>query len=204
MFDLFGKKKRVVNSIDDVATGDIVQLRFNDIAGLSNERIIVKRVETLIDTTGLSTRLIAETTGMPVWIWLNKRHTRNTVRISRELTRAEVLTIFSETEFSTIFDEGFTTLNTRQVPESLQGWISTVGYRETIDFGSLDIRDYDYRTHGSSLPTGTVRSCDYYRLDSDDNVYSIDVEVYDNDQTVVFATVELERSSIEDIYPSNT
>jgi len=118
------------------------------------------------------------------------------------LKRQQVLSLFDEAAFATVFNTGAGIQLKRcdDFPSSLQEWTAS-HYVEEKDCTHGYYYEGDYRNR--SLPQYENDSCglQYYLLEDPEHEYAIEVEVYADGETEVSATVYLPMTSIAEMWP---
>ena len=110
----------------------------------------------------------------------------------------------NSTSFGDIFEQGETIIDKQQDSASTQGWsadsyrqytFAKVGYFHRKDHRSSELSQYQGKDQGEQF--------ELYQLEGDNDQFAIDVEVWEDGETDVFAIMYRPLSDIKDMYPGS-
>lgn len=207
---IFGSKEEqvqrdVLAHPSQLQIGDIVKFSFLDQSDLSNQTTEVVEINTYDFEGESSTSFTLKTSSNNViWLSVTKDEGTEYLSLSKKLTRGKVKELFKPEEFAEVFEEGLAVgLDVQSTPEGFEMWVSD-HYHKVEDCSKGYYRKGDFRD--GSMPKYADESnvaLDYYLLEDDSEEYAIEVEVYGNGETEVNATVYLEMSSIDEMWPAS-
>jgi len=203
---VFSKKKvserPLLEHPKDLQLGDLIKFRFLPQQDVSNQRFEITEVNTVDFKQQVYTvfTLQGVNNTQLSGCYVNEEG-EEYFSLSKKLTRAMVKSLFDEVAFAAVFEEGCTELERQAIPKGLEQWTAS-HYTETKDCNKAYVHKGDYR--GKDLPQYEDESTaiDYYLLEDDDEDFAIEIEVTDDGETDVYATVYLEISAIEELWPA--
>jgi len=197
------EKDRSLSHAAELDKGDIIKMSFLDQQDLSNKRFEVVEVNSYDFERELETSFTLKgQSGEIFFLSVSNENGREYLSFSRELQRSQVLDLFSENDFSQVFNEGAgTRLERKSIPAGLEDW-TAASYVEEEDCIKGYYHKGDYRKR--ALPRFEDESCglEYYLIADSENAVAVEVEVYASGETEVLAVVYLDMSAIEEMWPA--
>ncbi len=194
---------RSLNHPADLDKGDIIKLSFLDQQDLSNKRFEVDDVNTYDFKGEQSTSFTLKgESDECVFLSVRRNNGKEYLAFSRLMKRSEVLELFDEQDFASVFDEGANTrLKRRAIPAGFEDWTASE-YVEEEDCSKGYYHEGDYRNR--SLPRFEDESCslEYYLLEDPHGDFAIEIEVYESGETEVSAIAYLDMPGIEELWPA--
>lgn len=139
---------------------------------------------------------------MKGYVWLSlPGHDNNTLHLSVEINREQVSALFDLDQFSDIFEEGFTQIDSLQ-PVNLGDWHAasyiqqdqgSVAYHHRSDLRHGKPSQYDDENAGQQF--------EFYHLQDDQKQRLVDILVRENGETDVYLTMQLNNDSITAYWP---
>lgn len=204
---LFGGKKEADNvrppleHAKDLRVGDMFEMGISAITELNNKTFEVIEANTLDYGEGLETSLVVKADGQKYGLYLVEDDEGESLQFSKLLRRTEVGQIFDLEIFGQVFDEGTNwTGGTQTVPSSFTDWIDPEGYVKTVDALKGYFQEGDHRL---GKLDSRAEEYDYYELEGRDHHFSVEIEVYDADETEVYACRRLPTYSIDKLWPKD-
>ncbi|MDQ6991493.1 MAG: hypothetical protein Q9M11_07145 [Mariprofundaceae bacterium] len=208
--NLFGKGEssdsenvRSLNHAAELNKGDIIKMSFLDQQDLSNKRFEVSEVNSYdFEREQETSFTLKGQSGDIFFLSVCNDNGKESLSFSRLLKRSQVLDLFSENDFSHVFNEGAgSKLERKSIPASFEDWTSAT-YVEEEDCVKGYYHKGDYRKR--SIPRIEDESCglEYYLLAGLENNVAIEIEVYASGETEVSAVVYLDMSAIEEMWPA--
>ena len=187
------KLAREITNTDQLLVADMLQFAFLDNQHLSNKVFEVigrgfyhfqYETNTSLEIKDSSERIFSIST------------VKNKIYVSNRLSTNAVRDIFPAEDFAQIFGPGYG--ESIKVREDYQGdlkeWLASE-YRK-ID----DCLECYYSKNEDLLSDDNRESFDYYRLGDINELFFIDIEVYKDGSTDVYATITLTNRDIENMY----
>lgn len=186
----------------DLRVGDLFEMGLSPISELNNKTFKVIEANTLDYGEGLETAFIITAEGQKYGLYLSSDDEGESLQFSKLIKRSDVAKIFGLEVFGDIFEEG-TSWNSpvNDVPSALEDWIDMQGYYKSTDALKAYFEKGDHRF---DLNKSRAEEFDYYDLKGSGGAFSIEVEVYDGDETEVFACRNLPLHSIDKLWPTDS
>lgn len=186
----------------DLNLHDIIKFKFLPQQTLSGKRFEVVDVNTYdFEDEHLTEFTLKSDNGYTVFMIVDETDDEPCLSLSHKLSRREVEKTFDMDQFADIFDgNGRTSVEVLKEPEFDTGWVAPVYFQEIQgEVGYYHKGDY----RGRGVPQGEDDGDDfeYYYLESDDEEFSIEIEVYEGGDTEVALTVYRDIEDIEEMWP---
>jgi len=194
---------RPLNHPSELDKGDIIKLSFLDQQDLSNKRFEVDDVNTYDFKGEQSTSFTLKgESGEIVFLSVERKNGKEYLAFSRLLKRSEVLELFDEQDFASVFDEGANTrLERRAAPASFEDW-TAAQYVEEEDCSQGYYHEGDYRNRSLPRFEDESSSLEYYLLQDPHGDFAIGIEVYESGETEVSAIIYLDIPTIAELWPA--
>jgi len=188
----------------DLQINDIIKFSFLPQSELSATRFAVTEINTYDYENDNSTEfLLSGENRFQIFMSVDNDGGEEYLSISRKLTKKEVSDLFDANEISQIFAEGHSELNRLATSTgSLTTWTSDY-YSEDIDCRVGFYHEGDFRNKETPIYQEDSERFEYYSLTNDSDEFAIDIEIYNEGETEIYATIYLELSSITELMPSN-
>ncbi|MFT6072595.1 MAG: hypothetical protein ACJARD_001644 [Alphaproteobacteria bacterium] len=189
---------------EQLRKGDIVKFGFLDQQDLSNQRFEVVAVNSYDFSNEKSYCLTLKgEKGNNFWLSTYTEDGEEYLCVSKKLSRGDVKTLFNEDAFAEVFEEGTgTELQRLKVSDHLVEWTAPL-YTEEEDCAKGYYHDGDYRDKSIPQYADEASALDYYLLEDDNEAYAIEIEVYEDGDTEVSATIYLDISVICEMWPGD-
>ncbi|MDQ6967146.1 MAG: hypothetical protein Q9M14_00505 [Mariprofundaceae bacterium] len=192
-----------LNHPSQLNVGDIIKMSFLDQSDLSNKRFEVKAVNSYDfgSDPEISFTLKGES-GKVFFLTVCSDNGEEKLSFSKIMKRAQVTELFQEQAFGQLFNEGADTRLERQaIPTGFEEW-TAASYVEEEDCLKGYYYKGDYRKQPFPRFEDESSGVEYYLLEDPEKAFAIEVEVYASGETEVSATLYLDLSAIEEMWPA--
>jgi len=188
----------------DLEIGDIIKFSFLPQRELSATRFTVTEINTYdYENDNVTEFLLSGENRFQIFMSVDNDGGEEYLSISRKLTKKEVSELFDNAQIADIFSEGHSELNRQPTaPKNLETWTSDY-YSEDIDCRVGFYHEGDFRNKETPIYEEESERLEYYSLTDDTDEFAIDVEIYNEGETEIYATIYLEISSISELMASN-
>lgn len=204
---LFGSKKEAntirppLEHARELRTGDMFEMGISAISELNSKTFEVIEANTLDYGEGLETSLVVKADSQKYGLYIVEDDEGESLQFSKLLRRKDVGLIFDIEIFGQVFDEGTGwTGDTQAISDALTDWIDPKGYVKTVDALKGYFQEGDHRL---GKLDSRAEEYDYYELEGRDHNFSIEIEVYDAEETEVYACRLLPTYSIDKLWPKD-
>lgn len=202
---LFGKKKGAEDTRPplehpkDLRLGDLLEMGLCPVPDLSGKTFEVTEVNTVDYGDGLEATFTLVADGQKFGLSVESDDEGEQLVFTKLLRRDHVLTVFDGEQFGQVFDEGTNwSSKVMACPPGYAGWLDENSYKETIDAIQGYFQKGDHRDGPLS---SREEQFDFYELEGSDHRFTIEIEVYDGDETEVYACRALPFHNIERLWP---
>lgn len=185
----------------DLKDGDILKFAFLDNQDLSGKQFEVSQVNSyLYDGLHYPELILKDSQGNIVYLMMEEEDGEECVAVSKKVPRSQIRKVVDQADLDKILEKGTgTTIDVASVPEGLESWLAKT-YTETEEakgsFAKGDTRD---ASHGGG---GKERFKSHTLVDDSDE-FALEIEVYGANEIEMSATVYLEVSDIEEMWPGS-
>ncbi|MFC1749026.1 hypothetical protein ACFL2V_09500 [Pseudomonadota bacterium] len=184
----------------DLKAGDIIKFAFLDNQDLSGKQFEVTQINSyLYDGLNYPELILKDSQGNIVYLMMEEEDGEECVAISKKVARSKIRKVIDQADLDKILEKGTgTSINVASVPDELEGWLVKT-YTETDDavkgaFAKGDTRDPSHNGGGRE-------SFSSHTLVDDSDEYALEIEVYGTNELELSATVYLEVSDIDEMWP---
>ena len=123
---------------------------------------------------------------------------------SKPVGRTAVLELFAEDQFSELWEDGFSNLQTTALPEQFAGWL--VGsYEQTKNEATCYFFDEDMRGKRlSNVMDDNSEELRYHECTGEDDRFALTIEISANGETDITLDVYSPSDVIDTIFPANS
>lgn len=132
-----------------------------------------------------------------------KANDANELSLSRDLPRRDVLKIFGEEPFATLWDEDFADLAVAETPDAYEGWLAA-SYAQTKKWAEGYFHDRDCRDKQlSQYQDDDSEELRYHECEDASGRFGLTVEVWGDGETEVTLDVNCPPDVIESLWPGD-
>lgn len=193
----------VLSHPKDLLPGDIIKFGFIHQDELSAKKFQIIEANTyMFGPTQSTSFTIKGANGSRLWMTVVNEDAEEFLRISKKLNRRQVLELFSQSEFEKLFDPGSSLILNREngYPKEFKQWTAS-SYKKVEDASKGFYVAGDFRYKDKPPFNEQYEPLDFYLLEDNDEKRAIEVEVYEEGTTEVSATVYLDLTDIEEMWP---
>ncbi|PCK10055.1 MAG: hypothetical protein COA42_00185 [Alteromonadaceae bacterium] len=204
----FNKKKERARRLEhprDLRVGDILELKPRSILPeeLQGASLTVKSVCAYEYSDGLVTEfaLIAES-AKQYSMSFESGDDGDELCFSHKLSHQQVLQCFDEDSFGGLWSDEHVSFDSRQPEGALGDWIAK-GYRQTVKEATAYFYDKDKRGSAvSEYLDKDAQELRYHECEGEPDQFSLNVEIWEDGETDVFALVSVPLNVIEEMWPN--
>lgn len=210
MFGLFKKKEKELRSLKhfkELQVKDLVTFKPRSTIPdtLQAQTLTVTAVQGYQYDDGIAAEFVLEMADGSVFTAMcSDDEDGDNITLSKKLSRAMVSELFEEGQLGSLFEEGD---NNRldiiegHQSETLQGWLPS-HYLRTIFMATAYFYKEDRRLLGASdYADDGSEELRYSELEGNDDVYSLNIEVWDGGETDIFVQKTIPHHAISDLWP---
>jgi len=202
----FGKKEssRSLDSIEQLQIGDIVSFKDRpplpvDVQGVDFQVTDVAGYQYSDGPVDEFTLKSAE--NFVLILSLEQDDGETSICLSRKIKRKQVLSLFDEDEFADLWEPDFVALSVQQVPDKLKTWVGQT-YQQQQKNASAYFYDRDLREKpASDYEDSGSYALQYHECLTDDELYGISVEIFEDGETDVYLQCYLPTDVIDGLWP---
>ena len=200
---LFGKNKKVERPSlchpKDLRVGDLFELGLCPISELSGKTFTVIEANTLDYGDGLQTAFLISADRQKYGLSVISNNQSESLSFSKLIGHGEIGQLFGLDSFGTLFEDDMNgSLATQTISAELGDWAIKGDYFRTVNALKGYFEKGDHRLN---LNNKQAVEFDYYQLVGVKSIFSIEVEVYDGDETEVYICRNLPMHTIDKLWP---
>ncbi len=202
---LFGKDKKAarpsLNHPKDLRAGDLFELGLCPISEISGKTFTILEANTLDYGDGLEIAFVISADRQKYGLSVISDDEGERLSFSKLIGHSEIDQLFGLDSFASLFDDDMGGgLAIQTISAALSDWAIEGDYFRTVDALKGYFEKGDHRLN---LNSKRAAEFDYYQLVGANSDYSIEVEVYDGDETEVYICRNLPMHTIDKLWPQD-
>lgn len=211
MLDWFKRKKpKPARNLDhprDLVTGDMITLKERSIVPdeLQGATLTVEKVQAYQYSDGLAPEFVLRLpTGQTYTAMCVDEEDGELMVLSKELTRKDVATLFDAEEFGGLFGESFPEVHVNKdaVKAELRAWVGDSYFQSIKEAGAYFYNEDRRAVGASSYADDGGEELRFHECDGSPDQFSLNVEIWEDGETDVFAQISLPLNVIEAMWPN--
>ncbi len=211
MFNWFKKSKdevRKLNHPRDLQKGDMLTFKPRSIVpkNLQEQTLTVEQVQAYQYSEGLVPEFVLRTTkGETFTAQIAEEEEGEYLILAKKLSHVQVVSVFKQDEFGEVFGDNFAqvTVNQGAVTEEIAPWIGEK-YFQTVKEGVGFFYNEDRREKGVSDYVDDSEELRFHECEGSPDHFSLNIEIWEDGSTDVYAELSLPLNVIEEMWPSST